>query len=119
MNKGYQILEPNALHSLFGYPLYHVFALATMTWLCRQLSFELQDHIGHVHFEVIRAEYMGPYPAIGIQYKSEDYQDIAPLAEETINRILRQKSALELLKFIAESEVDWNKLAVKMLASTG
>jgi hypothetical protein len=50
---------------------------------------------------------------------SEDYQDIAPLAEETINRILRQKSALELLKFVAESEVDWNKLAVKMLSSTG
>jgi hypothetical protein len=68
MNKDFQILESNALHSLFAYPLDQVFALATMTWLCHQLSFELQDHIGRVHFDVIRAEYMGPYPAIGVQY---------------------------------------------------
>jgi hypothetical protein len=50
--------------------------------------------------------------------KSENYEDIAPLAKETINRILRQKSALEFLNFIAEGEVDWNKFAVKMLSST-
>ena len=116
--KGYQIIEPKALHPLFSNPVHHVFAVAIMSWLCEIMRVELQEHIEHVDFNVICVTYMGSYPAIGIQYKNQEYQDIAPLVEVTIDRILTEKSILELTGFIGASKPNWKDVAANKLNST-
>ena len=116
MKRGYQIIEPSALQPLFSSPLYDVFAVAMMTWLCDLLRLELQDHLQQVDFEVICVTYLGSYPAIGIHYKDEDYQDVGPLAETVIERILREKSALEFARFIAERGINWQQITTTTLS---
>jgi hypothetical protein len=115
MTKGYQIVEPSALDSLLTVPSSHVFAMLILSWLCERLPHELPGHVHHVEFEVIGVSYMGSYPAIGIHYKEKNPQDVGPLVEAAIDRLLRDKPVLDLIKFIGAGKIDWSKATQNLI----
>jgi hypothetical protein len=116
MKKGYQVIEPSTLHPLFANSKYDVFAVAFLSWLCELLRLEFRDQIQYVEFDVISVSYGANYPAIGIHYKDQDYHDIGPAVEASIDRNLREKSAMELIKFLTEGGVDWNEVSSRKMA---
>ncbi len=115
MKKGYQIIEPSRLNPLFSNPAHDIFAVAIMTWLCGLLRLELKEHLQYVEFDVICVTYAGSYPAIGIHYKNEGYQDIGLLVEATIDRVLHDKSVLELAEFIVKDGNNWKEVTAGIM----
>jgi hypothetical protein len=116
MKKGYQIIEPRVLDPLLARPTNHAFALLILSWLCERLPQELSEHAQQVEFEVIGVSYMGSYPALGLHYKEPNPPDLGPLVEATVDRLLRDKPVLDLVKFIEANKVDWKKNVDDLLA---
>src|SRR5689334_10337471 len=110
MRKGYQILEAERLDSLLKTFNYYDFIISVLYWLVQQLEFELQDELVGVKIEVIKVEYVSIYPALGIHYENRPrLRDLAPLVEATIDRLLEEKSVIELIAFIT-SRNDWDEI---------
>jgi hypothetical protein len=116
MSKGYQIVEPRALDELIREPRNRMAAVAVLSWVCEMLRLELQNRCQRVEFEVINVTYLGSYPAIGIHYLDKDPQDIGPIVQATVDRILQERSALELISFIAQENADWHQKTAKLFS---
>jgi hypothetical protein len=115
MNKGYQVVEPKALDRLIANSLQRDFAVATLSWLCQIIRLELAEHLQFIDVEVICVTYMGSYPAIGIHYKTEGYQNMGPIIESIIDRFLKERSALELTQYVSNSNVNWKHAATQIM----
>ena len=116
MKKGYQIVEPPVLDPFLSLPSNHAFAMLILSWLCERLPQELPEHAHHVEFEVIGVCYQGCYPALGLRYKEQNPQDIGPLVEAAVDRLLRNRPVLDLVKFIEANKVDWKKTVDDLIA---
>ena len=114
--KGYQIIEPKQLNSLFSRPVHDAFSVAFLSWICEILRIEFRDRLQYVEFDVICVTYVGSYASIGIHYKDQNYEDIGPRVEKAIARILRNRSAEELVGFIGRDQTNWRKVAAKLLS---
>ena len=118
MNKGYQIIEPDQLVGLFGNPKHFEFAVAIFYWLVHELNTDPQVIPQGVEIEVIRVEYQGSYPALGVYYKEEDrHTDVEPQVLEAIANLLQKKSVLDLVRSIQKSEISWKELTDKLMDS--
>ncbi len=116
MKKGYQVMELSLLDPLFSQRKYFDFAIAIFYWLIRELHVELKDQLAGAQIEVIRVEYLGAYPALGIHYgNSGEVKDLEPLVEATIYRLLQEKPVIELVTFIAASGTDWKEVTTKLM----
>jgi hypothetical protein len=116
MKKGYQIVEPRELSLLLSLASSDAFAMLILSWLCERLPQELPEHAHHVEFEVIGVCYISDYPAIGLRYQEQNPQDIGPLVEAAVDRLLRDKPVLDLVKFIEANKVDWKKAVDDLIA---
>jgi hypothetical protein len=109
--KGYQLIEPLALAGIYppagGYGL----AVAFLTWAIGEVRAELGSRIAHVELEIIRIEYIGPYPGIGAHYPTTIEPDVGPLIGDAIERLLRERSLGEFVAFLAARPTDWDELA--------
>ena len=65
---------------------------------------------------MIRAEYHGSFPAIGIRYASDDTPDLSPLVEESVERALGSTPVMSLVSFLGASEVDWSAVAAPFVS---
>ncbi len=114
MNRGYRIIEPILINSMIVDKKYHAYAVSVLFWLVEAIYKALEDQIDTFDLEVIKVEYMGVYPALGLQYESMPYEapnyPLEKLIEETANRLLSEKPISELIKYIAASVVDWNEM---------
>lgn len=113
--KGYQIFEPELLNELVTNTFQHAFAVAILNWLCVLVRLELKEHLQHIEVEVIVVTYMGSYPAIGIHYKTDGYQDMKPIIEKLCDRFLKERSALELAQFISSGNINWEQEAAELM----
>ncbi|MCA0457097.1 MAG: hypothetical protein LCI00_24210 [Chloroflexi bacterium] len=115
MTKGYRVIEPTLINSIIVDSKYHAYAVSVLFWLVEEIYKALKDQIDTFDIEVIKVEYMGAYPALGVQYQRKPFEapnySLEKLIEETSNRLLSEKSISELTKYIAASEVDWNEMA--------
>ena len=118
MSKNYQIVEPPTLAGLFGTPANFDIAVALFTWLIDRLREDLKEQLVGAELEVIRAEYHGAYPAIGIHYDSDtDPNDLGPLVESTIAKLLSERTLADFLSFVASSKIDWKEVTDKLVRS--
>ncbi|MEP6987731.1 MAG: hypothetical protein ABI970_19165, partial [Chloroflexota bacterium] len=110
MAKGYRIIEPIQIDPLLKYDRYHSHAMPIFYWLIGELYKELKDQLADVEIEVIKVEYMGAYPALGLYYEIKPYEapnfELEKTVEETANRLLRERPISEIINFIVASDVD-------------
>lgn len=109
MNKGYQLIELALLDRLLATPSAATITVALLSWLVEAIRNELDGQLIAVELEVIRAEYLGPYPVIGVHYVNADAPDLGPLIEATATRLLQTKAVSEFVAFVPRSGRDWRK----------
>ncbi len=111
MKHGYQIIEPTALNHLLATPKAFEITVALLYWLVELTRAELKETLEEAKagIEVIRAEYHGPYPAIGVRYDSSGTLDLAPLVEATIMKILQGRAVVDLVSFLERCPADWRR----------
>src|SRR5689334_14716915 len=108
---GYQILEPEFLSRLVQRPNQFDFAVALLHWIVQCLKEELGGQMDRVDIDVIPVKYLGSYPALGIRYGEQNAPDLEPMIRDHIERIVRTRSALELIQSVAGCDARWNQLA--------
>ena len=114
MKKGYQIIEPLCLSDLYSDPRHFEFAVTLFHWIVDELRNELNSEIKGIDIDVIRVNYLGAYPAIGISYINES-KDMAPLIESAIDHLVARKPIIDLVSFIAKSNIDWKKETERLM----
>jgi hypothetical protein len=121
MRKGYhEIVEPRSLVPLFSRTKHFEFAVAIFHWLIQELYLELKDQLDGVEIEVIKFVHHSPinvYPALGIHFENPtETHALAKLIEETMDRLLQERSALELVTFFGANGMDWKLVTAKLMA---
>jgi hypothetical protein len=116
--KGYQVIEPTALAPLLSDPSNHVLAVMTLSWLIEQLQGTLGGQLEGVSLEVIRVEYHGAYPALGVHYTSES-SDLGPVIEACVEGLLRDRSVGDLVEYVVRRRVDWAERTATLLLREG
>jgi hypothetical protein len=119
MSKGYQIIEPDTLVGLFADPKYFELSVALFTWLIERLREDLKEQLVPAELDIIRVEYCGAYPAIGIHYHDRNPNDLGPLVESTIAKLMSERPVLEFVSFVARSKLDWREVTDKLMKSQG
>lgn len=120
MPNGYQIIEPSGLGVLLGKPWHFDFAVAVLTWLIAEVKIALSDRLAEVDIEIIRVAYSGSgYPSIGVKYKSPRPLDLGPLIESTINRLLREKAAYDVIVGVANRPTSWSGKRKRVASNYG
>jgi hypothetical protein len=117
MKKSYQIIEPAALGTLLGKPKSFDFTLAILSWLIDLVRAELRDQLDGAQIELIRAEYHGAYPAIGIHYDRPEKEDLGPLVEATLSKLLQERTGLDFASWVVRADADWRKLTDDLLGA--
>jgi hypothetical protein len=115
MKKGYQLIEPGSLSELL--PLTSTFdvTIALLSWLVDVLRAELKERLGSAELQVIRGEYQGAFPAIGIHYRVDEGEDLGPVVEAAIRDVLSQRPTSDFVSFLARSRTDWRRMTNDLL----
>jgi hypothetical protein len=118
MNKRYQLIEAVPIDSLSKSPNQQVILMPLLFWLANEINLILRRESMEAVVEVIKAQYIGPgFPTLGIHYfNRENPEDVGPLVESTIERILSEKPVSEFVKFASQSTVNWNETLAKLMA---
>lgn len=115
MTDGYQIIEPDGLKALLGNPLHFEFAVAVLSWLIPQISAALGAHSNDITLEIIRVNYMGSYPALGVKYTNSKTPNFESRINSIVNDLLREKSASELITAISSSKRSWSEITKEIM----
>jgi len=91
--------------------------MAILLWLIECVDSDLKDELKDVSLEVVTAQYVGDgYPCLAIHYfNKENPQDVGPIVEAAVERLLDEKSVLDLVEFIATSNVNWTARLNKIM----
>ena len=114
MNIGYQLVEPPSVAALLAKSHSASITVALLTWLIEVASEELKDDLVDKQLAVIRAEYVGAYPAIGIHYGSPGATDFAPRLEATFARLLAERHVGDFVSFLSRSTTNWDAEAAAL-----
>lgn len=111
MSEGYQIVEPSCLTAIFSDPKCFDFAVIILSWVASEAN--SRRLVGDGKVEVIRVEYAGAYPALGVRGTARD--DADAVLQELSATLLRTKSVEELISFAAASGIHWRNQALAIL----
>ncbi len=113
--KSYQIIEPEVLYLRENLSVHAALLYGILIWLVEQLRNCNDEKFNNIEFDVIRVEYVGKYPAIGIHYKNPDVSDVSEYVEEKIEHLLKTRSVMDFLASSLSKNEDWqNKLDALM-----
>ncbi|MCC2958090.1 hypothetical protein LK542_20925 [Massilia sp. IC2-477] len=112
---GYTIVEPPSIGEWLGNVKNRAMLLALLTWLRYQLSDALKDDFPALKIEVIKVEYLGSYPAFGIQGDNDVPSDLPERINGLIERILSDSSIADFLNFAMNDNIDWAAEAQTLL----
>jgi hypothetical protein len=110
MSKGYQLLETPCLSDLVAAPKNFDLSVAVLSWLVEVISEELKEQLDRAEIEVIRAEYFGAYPALGIHYKGDPEEDLGPIVEAMAAKVLRERPVSDFVSYLMRAGTDWRKV---------
>jgi hypothetical protein len=114
MDRGYQIVEPEGLALLLGVPADFPVCVALLRWLIEEIELELGPALTGIELEVIRVDYQGAYPALGVHYR-EAVEDVAPMLEGAIERLLRDRPVAHFVDFLVRNPTDWAGISARLL----
>lgn len=104
--KPYRIIEPRLIDPLMVKTKYHEYAVLIFHWLIKEIYVELKDELDGIEIDVIKIVYIGKYPALGLQTASVN-RGLEKLIETTANRLLQERTIIDLINFVSESNIDW------------
>ncbi|MCC2974214.1 hypothetical protein [Massilia sp. IC2-476] len=113
---GYTIIEPPSLGEWLGTVKNCGMLVALLTWLRHRLSEALKDDFPVLRIDVIKVEYLGTYPALGIQCSDDVPSDIDARLNDLTNRILSDSSVTDFLNFALDDGIDWTAEAQTLLS---
>lgn len=114
MPKGYQILELECIDALIVNPIQFGFSVAVLSWLIERLHVELAENLGGAELSIVRVEYLGAYPALGVAY-GQISEDVGPLIQKTATELFQKCNVGEFVQFMLRKNVDWNAVASEIM----
>ncbi len=116
MNKKcYQIVEPEILEQWLRVGQNQEILVALLSWIVKRLRVDFEKPYPGVSIDVIRVEYAGAYPAIGVHYPDDLTVDLAVPIQAAINRLLSNASLIDFLKYVFEEGPRWTEVSDGLL----
>jgi len=112
---GYTIVEPPSLEEWLGNVKNRAMLVALLTWLRYQLSDALKDDFPALKIKVIKVEYLGSYPAFGLQGDNDAPSDLPDRIDGLIERIFSDSSIADFFNFAMKDNIDWTAEARTLL----
>lgn len=104
---GYTIIEPPSLERWLGTVKNRAMLVALLSWLRHRLSKALKDDSPALRMDVIRGEYLGAYPALGVHGTEDIPADIPERLNALTEQILSSSSVADFLNFALDDGIDW------------
>lgn len=95
---GYQIVELEAIDKLIVSQASLHIQVAIILWLIDHAKFSLKRD--DIKLALIKVEYAGAYPAIGIEYISQTFEDLEPIVIQECELALNNITVNGLVEFI-------------------
>lgn len=112
---GYTIIEPPSLEDWLGTVKNRAMLVALLSWLRLRLSEALKDDSLALKIDVIRVEYLGTYPALGVHGIDDVPADIPERLNGLTEQILSGSSVADFLNFALADDIDWTAKAQTLL----
>ena len=112
---GYTIIEPPSLEEWLGTVQNRAMLVALLSWLRLRLSEALKDDSPALRIDVIRVEYLGAYPALGVRGTHDVPADIPERLNALTEQILSGSSVADFLNFALDDGIDWTAEAQTLL----
>lgn len=110
MTKGYQVIYPDELAELKD----DILCVAVLHWLVDRLKIEHGVLLSGIEISVIKVNYHGNYPAIGLHYgEQRDNREAEILA--AISALLKAATVIDLIKFFTSVHETWEDVASSLL----
>lgn len=116
-DRGYTVVEPKILGDWLGTMKNREILVAMLSWLVMQVQDTLIKKFPGLHLEVLSIEYMGAYPAIGLQADDSIPDDIEDKIDSLIKELLSSTPLFKFAEFVFDNNVDWREEAEKLLNS--
>jgi len=120
MSDGHHLIIAGNLDPILRAFKYSDFLIAIEHWLIQELNSELKEYLIGAQIEVIKVEYIGAYPGLGYRYKNPNaIPNLGPLLEVTIERILKEKSMMDFISFLAAQKAigtNWNAVTTRIMS---
>lgn len=114
--KGCQLVEVEELDHVVRWPGCATIGVALLSWVSETIQKEDAEELAGVKLEVIVAEYVGKYPALGLWYPADEIdrferdgfvKDRGPLVVEKGRQLVLERLP-EFLDYLGRNgEVDW------------
>jgi hypothetical protein len=114
---GYTIIEPPSLEGWLGTVKNRAMLVALLSWLRHRLSEVLKDDSPTLRIDLIRVEYLGAYPALGVHGTKDMPADIPERLDALTEQILSSSSLADFLNFALDDGIDWTAEAQTLLGS--
>jgi hypothetical protein len=112
---GYTIVEPSSLGEWLSNVKSRAMLVALLTWLRNQLSDALKDDFPTLKIEAIKVEYLGSYPAFGIQGDDDIPSDLPERLNGLVEGILSDSAIADFFSFAMNDNIDWTAEAQTLL----
>lgn len=110
--RGYQVFEFDRLHPLVGNSQHHGFATAILGWVAHELQSRFDPTRTSIEIDVIKVKYIGPYPALGVRYLTQESYENESLAEDIRiagEEIINESIMSRFVDFAGNSRASWNE----------
>jgi len=105
--QGYEVGELAAIDTLVRCKDHQGLATAILGWICASIQTERDPASNRFVIEPICVQYVGPYPAIGIRYLTQEAYDSPTLSNELRDaaaRKLREYTLAEFVSYVTQSD---------------
>lgn len=114
-NVGYEICEPEIFGEWLATVKNRSILVPFLTWILGRVDDELKDKFPELNIEIIKVEYSGIYPAIGIRNDDNIPENAIKILESLLEEILRTASVYDFVDFVFKDDTDWNDVAQRLL----
>lgn len=111
--KGYQIIEFDSIDN-FRASITDLSLEIALFLRLTQLVKEKYNLPDSIELDIIKAEYLGSYPTIGVHYHSEDTENIEQILCYEFQFMIENTSISELLNFMSSNVEEIHKIKKQM-----
>lgn len=116
-NSGYTLIEPEIIGEWLGTTSNQGMLVALLQWLVTHIKAESAEEFSssRIEVEVLKVEYLGVYPTIGVHDDGNLSKEIVSKIEGIIVEKIKATPIVEFLQFALNSDRDWNSEAERLL----
>lgn len=112
--KGYQVMVLPILDELFSNPTNFTFSIIIFDWLISEMR--KRGVLQGIDVEIIKVDYMGAYPCLGINYHDPNTAiNKEASIEETVRSILHQKTTYDFVQYVMSTSKNWDEMTKQIM----